>query len=404
MTVWLTIIGVGADGLEGLPPAARGLVQGADIIVGSARLLTGCDLGGKEVHDWTSPLSEMIARIGGWRGRQVAVLTTGDPMHFGAGVTLARTIAAEEMRVVPAPSAFSLAAARLGWPLNEVECLSLHGRPAALLVPAIQPGNRVLALTSGAETVADAAKLLAERGFGGSRLTVLEHMGGADERRLDFPAGDGAPAGIADFNLLAIECIAAPDAALHPRVPGLPDEAFRHDGQLTKREVRAVTLAALAPAPRALLWDVGAGCGSIAIEWLRAERMARAVAFEKDEARQGLVADNAVALGVPHLETVAGSAPESLAGQPAPDAVFLGGAVADDAVFEACWQALKPGGRFAANAVTLAGEAALIARQARFGGDLVRLDVAHLDTIGGRQVMRPRMSVLQWRAAKVTTP
>jgi precorrin-6Y C5,15-methyltransferase (decarboxylating) len=400
MTPWLSVIGVGDDGVSGLTPAARALVEAAEIVVGAERLLEGLSAEGRVLHVWSSPLAQTIARITDWRGRAVAVLASGDPMHFGVGCTLARHIPVEEMRVVPAPSAFALAAARLGWPLQEAECLSLHGRPAELIAPLIAPAARILALTGGAETVWEVAAILRRRGFGPSRLTVLEHMGGKAERAVALKADEVSEQPFADFNLLAVECAAGPDAVLLPRVPGLPDESFRHDGQITKREVRAVTLAALSPLPGALLWDVGAGCGSIAIEWMRAARNAGAIAFEQDKERLSLMAENALSFGVPCLEIVPGKAPKSFSGRLAPDAVFLGGSVADEAVFEACWEALKPGGRFVANAVTLEGEAALIARQTRFGGDLVRVDIAHLAPIGGKRALKPRMSVLQWRAAK----
>jgi len=400
MRPWLSVIGVGDDGVSGLPPAAKALVDAAEIVVGAERLLAGLVPEGRELHVWSSPLSQTIARIAGWRGRAVAVLASGDPMHFGVGCTLLRHIPLEEMRVVPAPSAFALAAARLGWPLQEVECLSLHGRPAALIAPLIAPGARILALTGGAGTVCEVADLLRRRGYGQSRLHVLEHMGGAAERSVALSAEEVSGQPFAEFNLLAIECVAGPEAVLLPRVPGLPDEAFRHDGQITKREVRAVTLAALGPLPGALLWDVGAGCGSVAVEWMRAARGARATAFERDQNRVSLIGENARSLGVPDLEIVAGKVPETLQGGAHPDVLFHGGAVADEAVFEACWSALPQGGRLVANSVTLEGEAALIARQGRFGGDLVRIDIAHLAPVGTKRGLKPRMSVLQWRVVK----
>jgi precorrin-6B C5,15-methyltransferase / cobalt-precorrin-6B C5,C15-methyltransferase len=400
MTAWLSVVGVGDDGVSGMTPAARAIVEGAEIIVGAERLLDGLSRKGRELHGWASPLSETVARIEGWRGRKVAVLASGDPMHFGVGCTLARHIPVEEMRVVPAPSAFSLAAARLGWPLQEVECLSLHGRPAELILPLVAPGVRILALTGGAETVRKVADLLRRQGFGASRLYVLEHMGGEAERGIALSAEEVSEQPFAEFNLLAIECVADPGAVVLPRAPGLPDEAFHHDGQITKREIRAVTLAALSPLPGALLWDVGAGCGSIAIEWMRAARGVRAIAFERDKDRISLIGENAAGLGVPDLEIVAGDAPETLQGRSPPDVLFHGGAVSDEAVFDACWSALPRGGRLVANSVTLEGEAALIARHGRFGGDLVRIDVAHLFPIGGKRGLQPRMSVLQWRAVK----
>lgn len=400
MSAWLTIIGVGDDGLEGLAPAPRALIEQAEIVVGSVRILEQAVLGAQETHPWTSPLEEMVAKIEGWKGRNVVVLATGDPMQYGIGATLARHVPADEITVVPAPSAFSLAAARLKWPLQGVETLSLHGRPAALLQPFIQPDAKLLALTGGSETVHEVAEMLRARGFGSSQLTVFEHMGGPEERVVTLAADACAGKNFNDFNTLGIECIAGRHAQILPRVPGLPDAAFVHDGQLTKREVRAVTLSALGPTPGALLWDVGAGCGSVAIEWIRSAPGARAIAFERHAARLKMITENATALGAPGLEIVAGDVEGALGNRDVPKAVFLGGAVVSEQVFETCWSALKSGGTLVANAVTLEGEAALIARHEAHGGELVRIDVAHVTDVGSRRALRPRMAVTQWRVVK----
>ncbi len=401
MNKWLTLLGVGEDGAVGLSTAAQALLAEAEIVVGAPRhldsLANDCRA---ERQAWASPLSASIERILGWRGRPVVVLATGDPMHFGIGATLAKRIAREEMQVLPAPSAFSLAAARLGWVLQDVECLSLHGRPAALVQPLIRPGARILALTGGAATVHEVAAILVARGFGDSRLTVLEQMGGAAERVTAFAAKDSDQHDFADFHTLALDCVAGPAACVLARVPGLPDEAFQHDGQMTKREVRAVTLSSLAPLPGELLWDVGAGCGSVAIEWMRAARGAAAIAFERHPQRLAMIAANATALGTPGLEIVAGGAPAVLAGQRPPDAIFLGGAVSDPEVVEACWEALPAGGRLVANAVTLEGQAAVIAHQERLGGEILRLEVSLAAQVGRLRALRPRMAVTQWRAFK----
>lgn len=402
MTGWLRIVGIGDDGLAGLAPAGRTLLHSSEIVVGSKRVLAGnaAALSDKELVEWASPLSQTLKRFAAWRGRKVAVLATGDPMHFGIGCTLAREFSPQEMEIVPAPSAFSLAAARLGWPLQDVEQISLHGRAAEGLNAFIAPGARILALTSGGETVARAGELLTAHGYGPSRLTVLEHMGGPRERIVSLKAGEAGGQPFAELNLLAIECRAGPGARRLSRMPGLPDEVFEHDGQLTKREARAITLSALAPVAGETLWDVGAGCGSIAIEWMRSGRAVHAIAFERDEKRRDMIAVNAAALGALDIEIIEGDAPQSLAGAPAPDALFLGGSVADDAIFGACWRAMKPGGRLVANAVTLDGEAALIARQEKHGGELIRIDISRLDAIGPARALSPRRSVLQWRAVK----
>jgi precorrin-2 C(20)-methyltransferase len=269
MNRWLSIIGVGEEGLEALSPVARTLIDKAELLVGGARHHALVPNGTAERLTWASPLSLTIEEILRRRGRRVVVLATGDPMWFGIGVTLARRVPAEEMWVIPAASAFSLACGRLGWSLAEIECLTLHGRPQALLNAAVAPGARLLILSHGSGTPMEVAKTLTALGYGPSRMIVLERMGHAEERQLAATAADWKVERTEDLNTIAIECVAGPDAVARPCVPGLPDDAFRHDGQLTKREVRAATIATLMPLPGQLLWDVGAGCGSIAIEWLR---------------------------------------------------------------------------------------------------------------------------------------
>jgi len=401
MTPWLAVVGLGEDGLDGLSAAARRLVEEAEVLVGGERhlaMLPADD--GRERLAWPSPLTALVGEIEARRGQRVCVLATGDPLWYGVGVTLARRIAREEMVVVPHLSAFSLACARLGWPLAEVECLTLHGRPVALLQAFVQPGARLLALADSRETPGAVAALLAARGYGGSRIRVLEHMGGPQERIMESTAGAWSEAELADFNTIAVDCIADPGARLLSRSPGLPDDAYRHDGQLTKREVRAAALARLAPAPGQLLWDVGAGCGSVAIEWMRAARGARAVAVEKSPERADLIAANAAALGTPGLLLVRDEAPDCLASLEAPDAVFLGGGLGAPGLLGACWEALRPGGRFVANAVTLESEVQLIDWQARLGGELIRLSVARAEPVGKFQGWKPLMPVIQLTTVK----
>lgn len=400
MTKWLAVVGIGEDGLPGLSPAARALVDGARVLVGGARHLAMLPSDGRERLTWTIPLDALIDDIVRRRGAPICVLATGDPMHFGIGVALARRVPAAEMTIIPAPSAFSLACARVAWPLAEVATLTLHGRPLNLLNGYLQPGARLLVLSEDAATPAAVAALLRARGYGGSRLTVLEHMGGPKERIRSFAADHWQANDVADLNTLAIECVADLDAPLLPRVPGLPDSAFHHDGQLTKREVRAVTLAALAPVPGQLLWDVGAGCGSVAIEWMRSHPGCRAIALERDETRRRLIADNAASLGVPKLDIVAGTAPEALRALPSPEAIFIGGGASHPGVLEACWAALKPGGRLVANAVTVEGEASLAAWRARFGGELTRIAIARAEPVGPYSGWRPLMPVTQLAMVK----
>ncbi len=400
MTRWLTVIGIGEDGLNGLTPASRALVEGAEIIVGSARVLDAMEKGSAEYHAWASNLNDTLDQVTAWRGQRVVVFATGDPSNYGIARKVLQRVPLEEVTIVPAPSAFSLAAARLGWSVPDVETITLHGRNSSLIEPYIEPGSRVLALTWDAQTVGEAVRRLRARGFEESEVTVLEHMGGPRERVLRFCAKDDVPKDIADFNTMAIVCVAGRDARILPQTPGLPDEAYEHDGQLTKRDVRAVTVGVLGPYPHALLWDVGAGCGSVAIEWMRARRGVRAIAFERDRERVAMAARNAGALGVPGLELVEGQVPGALAECATPDAAFIGGAVADNEVFAAVWSALRAGGRLVSNAVTLEGEAALVQRHKEHGGELVRLDISNVAQVGRLRAMKPRMSVLQWRVTK----
>ena len=400
MSRWLAVVGVGEDGLDGVGSAARALIDGAEVLVGGERHLTMIPPDDRPRRPWPTPLATLIDEIAGMRGRRVCVLATGNPMWFGVGVALARRVPAEEMTVVPAPSAFALACARLGWSLADVDTLTLHGRPVDLIVPAVQPGARLVVLSADADTPAAVAARLTALGYGPSTITVLERMGGPAERRLDgTAAGWGAPA-VDPFNTLAVTCRAEPGAPRRPRLAGLPDDAFDHDGQMTKREVRAATLAALAPAPGERLWDVGAGSGSVSIEWARTDHRNRAIAIEPRADRCSRIAGNAAALGVPLVEIVGGRAPEALAGLAPPDAVFIGGGIGADGVVEACWQALPPGGRLVANAVTLEGEAAMVRHRERLGGDLTRIAVSRAEPVGPFTGWRPLMPVTQWAVIK----
>jgi precorrin-6Y C5,15-methyltransferase (decarboxylating) len=316
-------------------------------------------------------------------------------MWFGIGTSLLSVLSPDELRVLPHPSSLSLACARLGWPVEAVEAVSVVGRPLATLQPHVLPGRRLLVLVPSGSGAADVCALLATRGYGRSRVVALCSLGGADERVIAGTA-DGWTQSHDALAIVAVECVASPEAALLPRTPGLPDDAFEHDGQITKREIRAVTLAALAPVPGQLLWDVGAGSGSVAIEWMRVHPSSRAIAIEPRAERRDRIERNAAVLGVPALQVVAGSAPDALDGLPAPDAIFVGGGVSVPGVLDACVAALRPGARLVANGVTLETEIALADRQAKLGGSLLRIALERAEPIGGFTGWTPARTVTQW--------
>ncbi|CAN7590527.1 precorrin-6y C5,15-methyltransferase (decarboxylating) subunit CbiE [Trinickia sp. LjRoot230] len=389
---WLTVVGIGEDGFAGLSRAARGALTRADVIVGGDRHLAMLPprLAARG-EAWPRPFN--IAPVLARRGKPVCVLASGDPMLFGVGASVALALPADEWFVLPAPSSLSLAASRLGWPLQDVTMLSLVGRPLAALGVHLHSGVRLLVLSQDGGSPAALAAWLCERGFGATRMSVFEHLGGTRERRIDACADAWPPIDIAALNLVALECRPAHDARPLSLTVGLPDDVFAHDGQITKRDVRAVTLARLAPAPGALLWDVGAGCGSIGIEWMRAHPSCRAIAIEAEPQRQRLIERNREALGVPALQLICGAAPNALAGLPTPDAVFIGGGVTVAGVLEACWARLRAGGRLVANAVTLQGEAALVAWRARHGGTLTRIALGEALPLGGFDTWRQALPI-----------
>jgi precorrin-6Y C5,15-methyltransferase (decarboxylating) len=400
---WLSIVGIGEDGVQGLSPVARKLIASAELVVGGKRHLGLADglIRGRRLA-WPSPIDAALPEIEKHRGRPVVVLASGDPFHYGVGDLLLRSIPADETLCLPQSSSFSLAASRLGWSLQDVALVSLHGRALEGIVRYLQPGARILALSWDGATSIELAKLLVERGMGGSSLTVLEAMGGPRERVRRTTAAGFDLGNVASLNTIALEVAASDGAVVLGLAPGLDDSLFEHDGQLTKREVRAITLSALAPRQGELLWDVGLGAGSIAIEWLLRHASLKAIGIEAEPERATRAARNAASLGTPDLEIVQKRAPEAFAGLPPPDAIFLGGGLSDPAVFEAAWSALKPGGRLVANAVSLQSDARLIELFQRHGGELVRLDVAKAGKAGTGAVFvwRPAAPIIQWRARK----
>jgi precorrin-6B C5,15-methyltransferase / cobalt-precorrin-6B C5,C15-methyltransferase len=400
MSKWLTIVGMGEDGWEGLSNRARLAIKSTDVIVGAKRLLAHLPKTKAEIHEWPQPFSAVVEQIKPLTGRNTVILATGDPMNFGVTRKLLEFIPFDEMTVIPQVSAFSLAAARMGWSLPDCDCITIHGRPAANVETFIQPGARLVILTEDGTSVEEVCRRLIARGYGESRVAILEAMGGDAERITTFIAKDNPNLDWSPLNVLAVHCVAGEQAKIHSRVAGLPDDAFIHDGQLTKREVRSATLAALAPAPDQILWDIGAGCGSVSIEWMRSTRGCEAYAIEHNEDRLKMIATNADQLGTPRLKVIAGKAPEALDGLQAPDAVFIGGGVGNEGVFEAAWEKLKSGGRMVCNVVTIEGEMHLYDLQEKHGGELVRMDVSTLTNVGPYRAMKPRMSVVQWRVIK----
>ncbi len=398
---WLSIIGIGQDGAEGLSPLARGLIASAELVVGGARHLDlAAELIKGERLPWPSPMHEAFPAIVARRGRPVVVLASGDPFNFGVGKQIAALVSIDELISVPQPSSFSLAASRLGWPLQRAATISLHGRALEGLIRYLQPGARILALSWDGSTPAKAAGLLRERGFGGSSLAVLEELGGPKERVTHRRADGFDLAGVSALNVIAIEVAASPHSRVIGLSPGLEDDLFESDGQLTKREVRAVTLGALAPRQGELLWDIGLGAGSVAIEWLLRHPSLRAIGVEEREDRAARAMRNALALGTPDLQVIIGRAPQALAGLAPPDAVFIGGGFTDKGVFDAAWAALRSGGRIVANAVTFESETRLQRAFHQHGGELVRIEISKAGKIGGFHGWRAAMPVTQWRAVK----
>ncbi|MDN5917252.1 MAG: precorrin-6y C5,15-methyltransferase (decarboxylating) subunit CbiE [Pseudonocardia sp.] len=397
----VTVVGIGAEGWSGLADPSRDALRAADIVLGGPRQLDLLDASVAATRRaWPSPLVPALPGIlDELAGQRICVLASGNPMFFGIGTTLARVVGAERLRVLPHPSSVSLACARLGWAVENVELVSVVGRPLARLRRSLAPGARVLVLSAGAGSPVQIAELVAAQGFGRSPMTVLERLGEAGERIVTGTAGTWSATSDA-LNVVALDCVADPGARLLGETPGLPDDAYDSDGQLTKREVRAVTLAHLAPRPGELLWDVGGGAGSVGIEWMRAHRTCRAITLESRPDRAERITANAASLGVPELRVVTGTAPEALHDLPRPDVVFVGGGLTGDGVLETCWDALSGGGRLVANAVTVQTEAVLAAAHERYGGHLVRLQVSRAEPVGHFHGWRTSMPVTIWNVER----
>ncbi|MES0129933.1 precorrin-6y C5,15-methyltransferase (decarboxylating) subunit CbiE [Mesorhizobium sp. M0029] len=398
---WLTIVGIGEDGLASLGDEAKRQIADAETVFGGKRhLALVASLIKGEQRPWPVPFDAGMADVLALAGPRVCVLASGDPFFHGVGATLARKVKPEEMHVIPAPSAISLAAARLGWALQDIETISLHGRPLDLIRPLLHPRARILALTSDGDAPATIARLLVELDFGGSRLTVLEALGGPNEKLRSARADAFDLRDINPLNVLALELESTQEARILPLTVGRADHLFEHDGQITKHDIRAITLAALAPRRGELLWDIGAGSGSIGIEWMLAHPSMRAIAIEANSDRAARIVRNAAHCGVPGLVVVEGSAPKALAGLDTPDAIFIGGGGSDAGVLNAAIKALPSRGRLVANAVTLEMEALLLAEHIKRGGDLTRITISRASPVGSMQAWRPAMPVTQWSWVK----
>lgn len=397
----ISVVGIGADGWAGLSDEARDAVLGADMVVGSARQLALMPGSVARRREWPSPIAPLVDDlVAGTVARRPCVLASGDPMLHGIGTTLARRIGRDGLRVFPQVSAFSLACARLAWDGAAVELVSLVARPVETVVARLAPGRRLVVYVDGRSGAAKLAATLCAHGYDHSRFVVLEQLGGEHERVTETTAAAWGGREAAGIHCVAVDCDPDVLPLAAGSAPGLPDAAYATDGQLTKWVVRAATLAALRPLPHQLLWDIGAGSGSIGIEWLRAEPSADAIAVEPRADRAERVARNARALGVPRLRVVEASAPGCLAGLEQPNAIFIGGGLTRDGVIDASWSALAPGGRLVANAVTLESAAAVQDAQTRLGGSLTRIGIEHAEPIGGFTAWRPQLAVTQWSVHK----
>lgn len=390
----IAVVGIGADGWTGLGDSARDMVLAADAVIGAPRQLDLLpQIEGQQRHRWPSPLhAGLPALFEELAGLRTVALASGDPLFSGIGTTLIGLFGADQVRVLPAVSSVTLARARLGWPAESTAVVSVVGRDVHAVLRELAPGRRVLVLSSDETTPGQLAALLTERGYGASRMVVLGDLGAAAETRLETTAATFTGSS-PRLNIVALELVGP---LMSGWAPGLPDDAYRHDGQLTKRDLRAAALARLAPVPGQLLWDIGAGAGSVGIEWMRSHPSCRAIAVEVNDVRAQRISDNARNLGVPGLQVVQGAAPQVLADLPGPDAVFIGGGLSRDGVLAACLAALAPGGRVVAHGVTLQAEALLAAAYREHGGELTRIQVEHAAPLGSFTGWTPGRAITQW--------
>lgn len=390
---WLTIIGLGEDGPEGLSPASRSALAEAEIVMGPPRHLDLLpDLRAERIV-WPFPFADGVEQLLALKPARVVALASGDPFWFGAGTTLAKRLSPGDWRAYPGISTFSLAAARMGWPLEKTHCFGLHAAPLTRLRPALAPGQQVIVLLRDGNAVHQLASYLGEEGFGASAVTVMEALGGPRER-LTRAQANSLPETDFQHPVCAAIDIHGSGRAL-PLASGRPDDWFDSDGQMTKRPVRALTLSALAPRPFEHLWDIGGGSGSIGIEWLMSHPTLECTTIEPLESRAANIRANANRLGVDRLSVVTGTAPEALQDLPAPDVVFVGGGLSEP-LLDWLTTHLAFGTRIVANAVTLETEALLSLAHARHGGDLLRIELSSAAPLGPKRGWKAAYPIVQW--------
>ncbi|MDH5188027.1 MAG: precorrin-6y C5,15-methyltransferase (decarboxylating) subunit CbiE [Rhodospirillaceae bacterium] len=407
-TPWITVIGIGEDGLDGMSDATLALIQSGEIIVGGERhlkMVADINTGPAQIRmDWSAGFGRTLDILEQKKGAAIVVLASGDPMYFGVGATLARRFGASALNVIPAISSITLACARMGWSQPDINVVTIHGRPAENINRYLCDGAKIIALSNGGESPKMVAKLLCEQGFAKSKIIVLENLGGKNENRVEGLAEKWRADECAHLNIMAIECVADIGVSGYSFAAGLADDSFGHDGQITKREVRAVTLAQLAPVAGEMLWDIGSGSGSIAIEWMRAGKNMKAIAIEKNETRAENINNNAFNLGITRLRVICGAAPDAFSEiiKNTPDAIFIGGGLSNggEDLINSAWDALKPGGRLVVNSVTIKSEAIISNFADVVGGALTRINIERSDKIGEQKSFRPLKTVTQLVAYK----
>ena len=401
MSAWITVVGIGENGLEGLSPDCVALIQKAEVLVAGERHHCKVDNSKAEILDWGQGFDRALRELEARRGKRIVVLASGDPLHFGVGSLLVREFGEKAVVVHPAPGSFSLAAARMGWPIPEVDCLTIHGRPIENLIKYFSPGSRLLVLSHDGSSPRKVADLLNSKGYGNSKISVLEHLGGDKEKKIDGKAESWSYSIAQDLNTLAIECLAKEGTVPLSRAPGLPDDVFENDGQLTKSEVRAITMSQLRPLTGQVLWDIGAGSGSISIEWLRLGGYRQAIAVEKNCERISAMKLNAKNLGTADLIIIEGDYHSVKDEIPfLPDAIFIGGGTSDMSLLTSAWDLLRPQGRIVINAVSIEAEQTLLAFRQEVGGKLSRISIERSAPVGNFSALKPLFSVVQFVGEK----